>query len=572
MAEFAKRLSIKNLSMAKKLTLMTSVVLLLPILSLTYLAQEIRIGTEELRSGSVAIREGSAVVKDQAAILSKLDLANEVVRSFDRLQYWMTDLALSLLNESEEMAEVEREHLSGLLEKFETADAQLVALLRGETEKYYDTMMMAVDAYTDENRVLGNSLVGESRRLAVTTSESLQQFLSKIAASAKEAGHHMVSVNGAIVEKNDQIVAKNTALLRLSIVLPVIASIVGLLLAVVTARLISRPLSIMVGRAKDLANGEADLSKNVDLNREDEVGQLNKWFNLFVEKIRDIITEVGDATSEVANAALHMAEDSEEVCRSMGEQGREISQVSAAIEQMAASVREVADKSGDAVKNADQAGRVAQEGGEVVEQTVQGMEAINEAVKSSADSVERLGERSEQIGEIIQVINDIADQTNLLALNAAIEAARAGEHGLGFAVVADEVRKLADRTTKATSEVGDSIKAIQADTSDAVQRMDIGTDEVKTGVGRAKEAGASLNQIVGQTKEVAKVIQSIAASAEEQSVASEELSRAVSAINAITEKIASKGEGQTANSVRDMVKRSTELQTTLKHFLSGTGK
>ena len=199
----------------------------------------------------------------------------------------------------------------------------------------------------------------------------------------------------------------------------------------------------------------------------------------------------------------------------------------------------------------EHSGRTAEEGGGVVEQTVTGMNAISEAVSASADSVRELGARGEQIGQVIEVINDIADQTNLLALNAAIEAARAGEHGKGFAVVADEVRKLADRTTKATDEVAQSITAIQNETAAAVSKMESGTDEVQRGVEKAREAGSSLGEIVQGARDVASLIQSIAAAAEEQSTASEQVSRNVESITAVT--------GQTSEGARQSAAASTQL-------------
>ena len=213
----------------------------------------------------------------------------------------------------------------------------------------------------------------------------------------------------------------------------------------------------------------------------------------------------------------------------------------------------------------EHSGRTAEEGGGVVEQTVTGMNAISEAVSASADSVRELGARGEQIGQVIEVINDIADQTNLLALNAAIEAARAGEHGRGFAVVADEVRKLADRTTKATEEVADSIRAIQNETENAVERMQSGTEQVAKGVELAGQAGAALREIVGGTRDVSSLVQSIAAGAEQQSSASEEVSRNADAIKAVTQQ-ATEGANQSAAASAQLSSKAESLQQLLGAF------
>ena len=342
-------------------------------------------------------------------------------------------------------------------------------------------------------------------------------------------------------------------------------AIIGTIIALVIVAGIVRGLSALVTRLKDIAQGEGDLTQRVDEARKDELGELGKWFNLFVSKIHDVIAEVSDSSREVASAATQIAASSEEMATGMKEQSTQVTQISSAIEEMSQSVVEVAKKSADAAGQAQDAGKKADEGGKVVNLTIDGMNGISQAVSASATSVQELGKRGEQIGQVITVINDIADQTNLLALNAAIEAARAGEHGRGFAVVADEVRKLADRTTKATEEIAGSIKAIQTETSEAVERMKAGTEQVKAGVERATEAGQSLQSIVSGAQSVADMIRSIAAAAEEQSAASEQVSRNVESITAVT-KQATEGAAQAASAATQLSGKAEQLQKLVGQF------
>jgi methyl-accepting chemotaxis protein len=145
-------------------------------------------------------------------------------------------------------------------------------------------------------------------------------------------------------------------------------------------------------------------------------------------------------------------------------------------------------------------------------------------VRASAQTVASLGTRSDQIGQIVGTIEDIADQTNLLALNAAIEAARAGEQGRGFAVVADEVRALAERTTRATREISEMIKAIQLETKDAVSSMNEGVHEVERGTEQAKHSGEALERILDQINNLAMQVNQIATAAEEQTATTSEIS------------------------------------------------
>ena len=336
-------------------------------------------------------------------------------------------------------------------------------------------------------------------------------------------------------------------------------------LGMVVIRSILQPLRAVIDRLKDIAEGEADLTQQADEARRDELGVLASWFNAFVRRIHDVMVDVSGATQDVKTTAATIAESSREVNQSIDEQSNQVTQISAAIEQMSASVIEVARKAADAANSARVSGETAEHGGQIVRDTIQGMQGIDHAVSESAQSVQKLGDRGEQIGEVITVINDIADQTNLLALNAAIEAARAGEAGRGFAVVADEVRKLADRTTKATDEIADSIRAIQADTDQAVDRMSAGQEHVKAGVGQATAAGQSLQQIVEAANEVASMVQAIAAASEEQSIAGEEVSRSVQQISAMT-RDNSVHMGESAAAASELRERSDALSELVGHF------
>lgn len=357
--------------------------------------------------------------------------------------------------------------------------------------------------------------------------------------------------------------AMETAKLALTVITPILA-LLAIAVGVTMIRSITSGVSRVLGTLSAVANNDLRV-KPINMRSNDEIGQLARATDTMAESLKGVITQVTRSSSQVAAAATQIAASSEEMARGMTQQSDQVTQISAAVQEMSASVVEVARKSSDAAEQAKSSGTAAEEGGAVVNDTIHSMQAINEAVSSGATSVSELGKRGEQIGEIIKVINDIAEQTNLLALNAAIEAARAGEHGRGFAVVADEVRKLAERTTKATEEVGQSIKSIQDETRIAVDRMETGTKQVNVGVEKASGAGASLQSIVASAKNVAGMIQSIAAAAEEQSAASEQISRSLEQISAVT-KEATAGSTQAATAASELSAKAEELQALVSRF------
>ncbi len=344
-----------------------------------------------------------------------------------------------------------------------------------------------------------------------------------------------------------------------------IAVLIAITCAVLITRSITRPIAAIKEIMRDIAEGEGDLTKNMNLTTTDEIGEMAKWFDVFMDKIQADMTVITETTHQVASAAVQLHKTAEQIATGSEEVAAQAGTVATAGEEMSATSGDIAQNCSMAAEGSRQASSAAVSGSRVVDETIAVMNRIAERVKDTAKSVESLGSRSEQIGEIVGTIQDIADQTNLLALNAAIEAARAGEQGRGFAVVADEVRALAERTTRATKEISEMIKIIQNETKSAVVAMEMGVGEVVKGSEKAAESGKALESILEQINEVTMQINQVATAAEEQTATTSEIS---SNMHQITEVVAktSQGAHDSANAANQLSELAGDLSRIVNQF------
>jgi len=343
---------------------------------------------------------------------------------------------------------------------------------------------------------------------------------------------------------------------KLKYVIAVIALALAAALSFISFLIVKKslqPLELIVSMIKDVAQGEGDLTKRLDIRSKDELGEVCIWFNVFIDKLHEIVSHMSRTTHQVSTAAAHLHATAEHMATSAEEVTAQVETVATAGEEMSATSGDIAQSCNNAAEAARHASEAAVSGAKVVDETITVMKSIAERVGDTAKAVDSLGKRSEQVGEIVGTISDIADQTNLLALNAAIEAARAGEQGRGFAVVADEVRALAERTTKATKKIGEMIKAIQNETDGAVVAMEEGVREVARGSEKAADSGKALGKILGQINEVNMQINQVATAAEEQTATTSEISNNM---HQITEVVA-----QTAQSSMESSEAANELSS-----------
>lgn len=308
-----------------------------------------------------------------------------------------------------------------------------------------------------------------------------------------------------------------------------------------------------------------DMTKSISLDEGSSLSGLADTINSMTAHLNKTLNEVKDAVQATASAANQISSSSEEMAAGASEQSQQTAEISASVEEMARTIMDTTKNANVAAQYSKQAGTDAEKGTAKIDETKRGMQRIVEVSTETAHKFSSVTDKTSQIGEITQVINDIADQTNLLALNAAIEAARAGEQGRGFAVVADEVRKLAERTSKATKEIADTIKAIQTEVYAANNSMNEAGKAVELGVNLTEEVDAALKEIYAGTVRVTDTVVQVAAASEEQSATAEQISKNVEGITNVTQESAA-GVQQVARAAEDLSRLTLNLQELISQF------
>ena len=448
-----------------------------------------------------------------------------------------------------------------------------------ETQNNIDSFNQFHQTFLDtlEQVKISNQLIVESEQLADRFSE-LNLILSKV---LDDINYSMRKESDSV---NENVISDAENFIWVVLIVSVIGLAISLLFGFLVRRSITNPVDRLVDTAKDIAEGEGDLTKRIKVAEEDELGILSNWFNTFLRRLNDIIIQVKQDAHQINEVSQEMAAGNLDLSSRTHQQSASLEETASSMEE----INSIVQNSAEEAKNANTLTKNAQKS--VENSRKQLLDTVDESIKNNqemlttlqetnskvVDAMEDIMSGSKKIAGIITLINDVAFQTNLLALNASVEAARAGEHGKGFAVVATEVRKLAHRSAKASKEIGDlienSLESIETGrnlVTEGEKGMHEMREKVETMLNHLKsESDDNLNDIIKSFLQVSEVMENIKVASLEQADGVGQINTTIADMQRITQENATLVE-ENARASSSMANNTKHLEEILKNFIVG---
>ena len=430
------------------------------------------------------------------------------------------------------------------------------------------------------------------------TFESVKKSGSVIIASELLANHfsdtnlglsHILDDINSVVNKdidlvNKSVISEAEEFIWVVLVVSAIGVLVSLFFGFLVRRSITNPVDNLVEMAKDIAQGEGDLTKRILVSGQDELGNLSNWYNLFLKKLNNIIVQVKKRSHNIHKISQEMASGNQDLSTRTHQQSASLEETASSMEE----INSIVQNSAEEAKNASDLTKNAQQSVENSRQQL--LDTVNKSIGTNqkmllnlqetnsrvVNAMEDIMKSSKKIAGIITLINDVAFQTNLLALNASVEAARAGEHGKGFAVVATEVRKLAHRSAKASKEIGvlieNTLESIETGRQ-LVTEGEKGTQEMRSQIESIlnhlkNESDSNLNDIIQAFLEVSEVMENIKVAATEQAEGVGQINTTIADMQRITQENATLVE-ENARASSSMAQDTKHLEELLNSFKVG---
>lgn len=399
------------------------------------------------------------------------------------------------------------------------------------------------------------------------TEDRMKQSLRKKEARTRE----YVDDFRTTVKKNTVDSIRTQILVAAAVIITLIAGI-----TICLRLFVAKPLHHTLVMVKDIARGEGDLTKRLEVRRKDEIGKFSGWFNLFLEQLQELIKKViaNSDTLEAASGKFHRI--STRMTEGIGRLSEMAGSVSGAAQDMRATMSDVEKAMAEAEFNVNTIATASEEMSatiaEIARNTEQAQTITYDAVnktRQASDKINALGRAAEEIGKVVENITDISEQVNLLALNATIEAARAGDAGKGFSVVANEIKALAGQTAEASIAIKDRVTGIQSSTTNTIQEISgISTivsdiNEIVSSIAASvEEQSLTTNEIAGNTAETSERITAVNRRVSEGTGASGRVADGIAEINDSSSKLANDG-----LEVKFNTDKLTELSGSLAHLI-----
>jgi len=464
---------------------------------------------------------------------------------------------------TEEMAELTEGYLNTTEQMINRLNSQERVELTLEEEDGLIKVWEVYQAYREHFMQLKSIHQGEKWRMDTWLMKNeiepiFQTLDNELVSISNAATKEMVEVSQSVVDSSFY-----------NIVFVLTVSILGQILGMLVSRRVTYavvdPIQQASGAMKAIAEEDGDLTQRLPVKGKDELADLSRYFNQFIEKIQVMLKEVSQTIEELEVSSQALLEITHETKEGTQQQLASSRHLSEAMVDMTNKAKSVEDHSHNTSRATQQAASRVKEGGSMVKGTASEIQNLSEGMLAMTEAVSQLRNDSEQIGTVVNVIREIAEQTNLLSLNAAIEAARAGEHGRGFAVVADEVRGLAQRTQESTLKIEniiDKIRQATLSTVEMVQRSQSATEASCEAVYASEQA---LNPVTILMDDINQMSEQMFNAAHSQSQLAQEINLNISQIHAVSEK-AALGTENTESAGHNMQALADKLETLVHQF------
>ncbi|TVY07093.1 methyl-accepting chemotaxis protein [Paenibacillus cremeus] len=452
-----------------------------------------------------------------------------------------------------EMADKEKQ-IGALLSSMKTnptlddSDAAALAQIEKQFEQYSNAskqVLAKVKAGAAKDALAAH--LGDERTVRKQLDTVLNQLMDKLDQE----------ISQDIADRHEEKDQQNLVMLVVLLAVVVIAAFVGWLLS----RSITKPLGLINRQLKEIADGEGDLSREIEVRSKDEIADLTSSFNRMVRNLRSILLQARDTAIQVAASSEELAASSEQTSKATEQivdmtqliasgsekEQRHVEEAVQAIQHMSDGIQQVFDGNEEISRLAQTASEASAKGAVAVQEVLQQMKDIHLTVQQAAAAIQSLGGRSQQIHGITSMITDLANRTNLLSLNAGIEAARAGEHGKGFAVVAQEIRKLADQSGQSAGQITQLIQEIVLETEQAASAVLTGTDRVTKGLTKAEQVDKVFHDIEASVASVSRHVDQSAATTRNLAASSQQIVTLVEGVSGISNDVAAACQSNSAS-------------------------